>query len=205
MNLYRSTNWCKFQNLPLLIILLGFLSCSCTDQEKVLIRTSLGDIEVEVYSGLAPVTASNFLSQVDAGTYTNSIFYRVVRMDNQAQNKVKIELINKYTPIVHETTELTGIKHTDGVISMARMEPGTASTEIFICIGDQPSLDAGGDRNPDGAGFAAFGKVIRGMDVVRAIQALPDEGQYLVDPVSIHEISRSKWVLILIHFRQILM
>lgn len=181
---------------------MGFFSCSRAGQEKVLIRTSLGDIEVEVYSGLAPVTASNFLSQVDAGTYTNSIFYRVVRMDNQAQNKVKIEviqgglfedeLINNYTPIVHETTTETGIKHTDGVISMARMEPGTASTEIFICIGDQPSLDAGGDRNPDGAGFAAFGKVIRGMDVVRAIQALPDEGQYLVDPLTIHDISRSK-------------
>lgn len=202
MNLYRSTNWCKHLIIIICIAFLGFFSCSQTGQEKVLIRTSLGDIEVEVYSGLAPVTASNFLSQVDAGTYTNSIFYRVVRMDNQAQNKVKIEviqgglfedeLINKYTPIVHETTELTGIKHTDGVISMARMEPGTASTEIFICIGDQPSLDAGGDRNPDGAGFAAFGKVIRGMDVVRAIQALPDDGQYLVDPVSIHEISRSE-------------
>lgn len=202
MNLYRSTNWCKHLITIIFIAFLGFFSCSQAGQEKVLIRTSLGDIEVEVYSGLAPVTASNFLSQVDAGTYTNSIFYRVVRMDNQAQNKVKIEviqgglfedeLINKYTPIVHETTELTGIKHTDGVISMARMEPGTASTEIFICIGDQPSLDAGGDRNPDGAGFAAFGKVIRGMDVVRAIQALPDDGQYLVDPVSIHEISRSE-------------
>ena len=202
MNLHRSINWCKHLITIILIVFLGFFSCSRTGQEKVLIRTSLGDIEVEVYSGLAPVTASNFISQVDAGTYTNSIFYRVERMDNQTQNKEKIEviqgglfedeLINKYTPIVHETTTETGIKHTDGVISMARMEPGTASTEIFICIGDQPSLDAGGDRNPDGAGFAAFGKVIRGMDVVRAIQALPDEGQYLLDPVSIHEISRSK-------------
>ena len=202
MNLHRSTNWCKHLITKIFIVLLGLFSCSLAGQEKVLIRTSLGDIEVEVYSGLAPVTASNFLSQVDAGTYTNSVFYRVVRMDNQAQNKVKIEviqgglfedeLINKYTPIVHETTDLTGIKHTDGVISMARMEPGTASTEIFICIGVQPSLDAGGDRNPDGAGFAAFGKVVSGMDVVRAIQALPDEGQYLLDPVSIHEISRLK-------------
>jgi len=202
MNLYRSTNWCKFQILPLLIVLLGFLSCSRTDQEKVLISTSLGKIEVEIYTGLAPVTAHNFLSLVKDGAYTNAIFYRVVRMDNQPENKVKIEVIqgglfedeviNSYTPIVHETTTETGIMHTDGVISMARMEPGTASTEFFICIGNQPSLDSGGDRNPDGAGFAAFGKVISGMDVVRAIQALPDEGQYLVDPVTIHEISRSK-------------
>ena len=68
---------------------------------------------------------------------------------------------------------------------MARNEPGTASTEFFICVGDQPSLDFGGDRNPDGQGFAAFGKVSRGMEVVRAIQALPDSGQYLSDPVLI--------------------
>ena len=202
MNLYRSTNWCKFQILPLLIVLLGFISCSHTDQEKVLIKTSLGEIEVEIYPGLAPVTTHNFLSLVEAGTYTNAIFYRVVRMDNQPKNQVKIEVIqgglfedeviNKYTPIVHETTAETGIMHTDGVISMARMEPGTASTEFFICIGDQPSLNSGGDRNSDGAGFAAFGKVIRGMDVARAIQALPDEGQILVDPVTIHKISRSE-------------
>ncbi len=202
MNLYRSTNWYKQLITTLLIVLLGFLSCKRTGQEKVLIHTSLGEIELEIYPGLAPVSANNFFSLVDAGTYDGAIFYRVVRMDNQAHNKVKIEviqgglfddsLIDKYTPIEHENTTETGILHTDGVISMARMEPGTASTEFFICIGDQPSLDSGGDRNPDGAGFAAFGKVIRGMDVVRDIQTLPDEGQYLVDPVEIREISRLK-------------
>ncbi len=202
MNLYRNTNWYKQLITPLLIVLLGFLSCECTGQEKILINTSMGEIELEIYPGLAPVSANNFLSLVDAGTYEDAIFYRVVRMDNQAKNKVKIEviqgglfadsLIDEYIPIKHETTEETGILHTDGVISMARMEPGTASTEFFICIGDQPSLDSGGDRNPDGAGFAAFGKVIRGMAVVKAIQVLPDEGQYLVDPVEIREISRLK-------------
>jgi peptidyl-prolyl cis-trans isomerase A (cyclophilin A) len=200
MNLYRSTNWYKQLITTLLIVLLGFLSCKCTGQEKVMIHTSLGEIEVEIYPGLAPVSANNFLSLVDAGTYDGAIFYRVVRMDNQSKSKVKIEviqgglfddsLIDEYTPIEHETTTETGILHTDGVISMARMEPGSASTEFFICIGDQPSLNSGGDRNPDGAGFAAFGKVIRGMDVVRAIQALPDEGQYLVDPVEIRKISK---------------
>ena len=116
-------------------------------------------------------------------------------MDNQSQSKVKIEviqgglfedeLLETIPPIIHETTELTGILHTDGVISMARMGPGTASTEFFICIGDQPSLDYAGDRNPDGQGFATFGKVIKGMEVVRTIQALPDDGQYLVEKVSI--------------------
>lgn len=88
-------------------------------------------------------------------------------------------------PIKHETTAETGILHGDGVISMARAEPGTASSEFFICIGDQPELDYGGMRNPDGQGFAAFGKVIEGMDVVRKIQSLKDEGQMLKEKVDI--------------------
>jgi len=155
---------------------------------------------VEVYSGKAPVTANNFLVHVEKGSYTNSVFYRVVRLDNQPQNQVKIEviqgglfddkLIDTHPPIVHETTKETGIRHSDGVISMARNGPGTASTEFFICIGDQPSLDYQGDRNPDGQGFAAFGKVIRGMEVVRSIQNLPDDHQYLKEKIVIHEISR---------------
>jgi peptidyl-prolyl cis-trans isomerase A (cyclophilin A) len=121
-------------------------------------------------------------------------------MDNQPQNRVKIEviqgglfedeLIEAHTPIAHETTEDSGILHKNGVISMARMGPGTASTEFFICVGDQPSLDYQGDRNPDGQGFAAFGKVIGGMDVVKAIQALPDEEQYLTENVMIRSIRR---------------
>ncbi|RLD67521.1 MAG: peptidylprolyl isomerase [Bacteroidetes bacterium] len=199
MNLYRSTNWCKHLIAPVLIVLLGFLSCSRTGQEKVQISTSMGEIEVEIYPGLAPVTANNFLTLVEAGTYTNATFYRVVRMDNQPHNLMKIEVIqgglfedeviDKYTPIEHETSAETGIMHTNGVISMARNEPGTASTEFFICIGDQPSLDFGGDRNSDGQGFAAFGKVTKGMEVVKAIQALSDNDQYLVDQVTIGEIS----------------
>jgi peptidyl-prolyl cis-trans isomerase A (cyclophilin A) len=164
----------------------------------VLISTDMGDITVEIYPEKAPVTAGNFLAHVENGDYTNSLFYRVVRMDNQPRSQVKIEVIqgglfldeilDTIIPIVHETTLQTGILHTDGVISMARDEPGSASTEFFICIGNQPSLDFGGDRNPDGQGFAAFGKVKRGMDIVRAIQQLPDEDQYLKKQVIIHSI-----------------
>jgi peptidyl-prolyl cis-trans isomerase A (cyclophilin A) len=153
-------------------------------------RTGLGDITLQIETKKAPVTASNFLSLVERGVYNGAVFYRVVRPDNQPDSPVKIEviqgglfddhLIRTYSPIEHETTDRTGILHTDGVISMARNEPGSASTEIFICIGDQPSLDYGGDRNPDGKGFAAFGKVTEGMDVVRSIQGLPDSSQYLV-------------------------
>jgi peptidyl-prolyl cis-trans isomerase A (cyclophilin A) len=165
----------------------------------VLIHTDMGKLRVELYPEKAPVTVSNFLAHVENGDYTNSVFYRVVRMDNQSQNKVKIEVIqgglfhddvvDTISPIIHETTQETGILHTDGVISMARNQPGSASTEFFICIGDQPSLDYGGDRNPDKQGFAAFGKLINGMDVARAIQALPDEGQFLKEQVLIREIS----------------
>ena len=137
---------------------------------------------------------------MEEGVYSDALFYRVVRSDNQPRNPVRIRviqgglyhdsLVETFPSIDHETTAMTGIRHTDGVISMARNEPGTASTEFFICIGDQPELDFGGARNPDGQGFAAFGKVVSGMEVVRDIQALPDSGQMLIRPVRIHQIRR---------------
>ncbi len=156
---------------------------------KVLIQTSLGDIEIEIYQKQAPITAANFIRYVAEGKFKGATFYRTVRMDNQPNNVVKIEVIQgglrddahpqSLPPIEHETTTKSGILHRDGVISMARNEPGTASSEFFICIGNQPELDYGGKRNPDGQGFAAFGRVIRGMEVVRKIQNQPAEGQWL--------------------------
>ncbi len=195
MNLYRNISWYRAL-LPLLVAMLaGVLSCKLSPGTQVRISTELGDMVVEVYPDLAPVTATNFLEHVAKGNYTNSIFYRVVRMDNQPDNEVKIEVIqgglfqenilDTIPTIVHETTQKTGILHSDGVISMARMEPGSASTEFFICIGDQPSLDYDGKRNPDGQGFAAFGRLVEGMDIARSIQALPDDGQYLIEKVKI--------------------
>lgn len=200
MNLYRSISYNRLTALSFILVLAGLFSCKQSESPRVLIKTNLGDILVEVYPTQAPVTANNFLAHVEKGTYTNSVFYRVVRLDNQAQNQVKIEviqgglwdekLIDTHPPIAHETTEETGLKHRDGVISMARNGPGTASTEFFICIGDQPSLDYRGNRNPDGQGFAAFGKVIQGMEVVKAIQELPDQNQYLPEQVVILEMIR---------------
>ena len=197
MNSYRNTNWFK-PGLFILIALMALPVACDRPATRVVIRTGLGDMTVEIYTDRAPVTAANFLAHVERGSYTNSMFYRVVRMDNQPQSQVKIqviqgglfydEVLDTIAPIRHEPTSETGILHTDGVISMARMEPGSASTEFFICIGDQPSLDFNGQRNPDGQGFAAFGKVVEGMDVARAIQALPDEGQYLIEPLMIREI-----------------
>ncbi len=169
----------------------------------VRISTELGDIDVEVFIDKAPITGSNFLKYVDAAKYNNSSsFYRVVRQDNQPDSPVKIEviqggffedsLIEKYQfpPIKHETTKETGILHRNGVISMARLEPGTASSEFFICIGNQPALDFFGKRNSDKQGFAAYGKVVKGMKVVRKIQKQKDKDQYLLKPVKIKNITR---------------
>jgi peptidyl-prolyl cis-trans isomerase A (cyclophilin A) len=165
----------------------------------VKIESLFGEILCEIDTVHAPVTGMNFLKHIENGTFENALFYRVVRPDNQPYSKAKIEviqgglfddkLIEIYLPIIHETTQQTGLKHTDGALSMARNEPGTASTEFFICIGDQPSLDFGGQRNPDGQGFAVFGKVVEGMDIVREIQQLKDTSQYLVEPVKILKIS----------------
>jgi peptidyl-prolyl cis-trans isomerase A (cyclophilin A) len=197
MSLFKNITWYNPAILLSVILLNGAASLD-RSYPRVCISTEMGDIIVEVYPDRAPVTAANFLAHVERGDYTNSFFYRVVRMDNQPDNRVKIEviqgglffdeLVDTIPAILHETTRQTGLLHTDGVISMARNEPGSASTEFFICIGDQPSLDFGGDRNPDGQGFAAFGKVVKGMDVVRAIQELPDNDQYLEKRVIIQRI-----------------
>ena len=165
-----------------------FSGCN-RQNSRVLIQTNLGNIEIEIYEKQAPITAANFLRYVDEGRFKGATFYRTVRLDNQPNNDVKIGVIQgglkddahpqSLPPIEHETTKRTGILHKDGVISMARNEPGTASSDFFICIGDQPELDFGGKRNPDGQGFSAFGRVIRGRDVVKTIQNQPAEGQWL--------------------------
>ena len=200
----------KFAHCFCLLALLA--TADAAETINVVMSTSAGDVEMELYPDAAPVTVANFLVYVDGNHYRNASFYRVVRMDNQAQNNINIEVIQgglgdaeldpAIDPIAHETTETTGIDHKDGVISMARLEPGTATSEFFICVNDQPQLDFGGQRNPDGQGFAAFGKVVIGMDVVRKIQSMdtdvpPDgeleytSGQILIDPVVIYGIKRA--------------
>jgi len=182
------------------LFLIGFLLIlsSCSNKyPHVLIITEIGTIEVEIFTDKAPVTANNFLQYVKERRYKGSTFYRSVRMDNQPESKVKIEVVQgglfedkhpaMLPPIIHESTEVSGILHTNGVISMARYGPGTATSEFFICIGDQPSLDAGGGRNPDGVGFAAFGKVVNGMEFVEQIHQMPTDGQYLKPRIRILE------------------
>lgn len=186
--------------------LLGLAACQTTltgtpQQEpravRVLLETELGEMEIEVDPARAPVTTANFLRYVDGGFYDGGQFHRTVTINpgNQPGNEIKIEVIQAgmnpareeetFPPIPLERTNVTGLSHRDGVISMARDEPDSATHEFFLCIGDQPALDFGGARNPDGQGFAAFGKVIRGMDVMRKIQTAPADGQTLKPPIKI--------------------
>jgi peptidyl-prolyl cis-trans isomerase A (cyclophilin A) len=174
------------------------LSIGAAENPAVLIRTEKGDITVEIDLARAPITAANFLRYVDAGLYDGTVFHRTVTLTNQPTDPVRIEVVQAallpaakcFPPIGHETTEATGIRHLDGTISMARSKPGSAASSFFFCIGPQPELDFGGRRNPDGQGFAAFGWVIRGMEVVRAIHALPSKGQQLDPQVRILSVRR---------------
>jgi len=165
---------------------------------RVVIETGAGRIEVAIDTAAAPATARNFLRYVDDSFYDGTSFYRVVTPDNQPDNLVKIEVIQggadgtrgTREPIALERTSSTGLKHLDGTISMARNGPDTATSEFFICVGDQPELDFGGRRNPDGQGFAAFGRVVSGMDVVGKIQRSAVNAQRLAPPVAIKSIRR---------------
>jgi peptidyl-prolyl cis-trans isomerase A (cyclophilin A) len=188
--------------IPVLLGLMGLICCKSNNQ-MVIITTQLGEIKLELYVKNAPATVNNFLHYTDSKRYTGAEFYRVVTPQNQPGRSIKIEVIqggleyvcnvDTIPGIPHETTVQTGIHHLDGTISMARNKPGSASTEFFICIGSQPELDFGGKRNPDGQGFAAFGRVVSGMDIVRKIQQMPaDSNQVLLKRIKIFQIRRIK-------------
>ena len=202
-------NACARFVVLLLITMLSFPSFAAEDATgnvRILMTTGLGDIQIEVYPEAAPVTAANFLRLVDGGYLDGGTFYRAVSPENDNGSPV-ISVIQggigdaegPFAPIAHETTDDTGLLHLNGAISMARGGVGTATTEFFICIGDQPALDFGAERNPDGQGFTVFGRVISGVDVVRAIHESPADaptdsaymaGQILEEPVEIVSIER---------------
>ena len=166
----------------------------------IVIETDAGVIEAALDAGKAPATVANFLRYVDGKFYDGGRFHRTVKPDNQPDNKVKIEVIqagihpgkaaDEFPPIKLERTRDTKLSHKDGRISMARDGPDTATSDFFICLGDQPELDFGGKRNHDGQGFAAFGHVTKGMDVVRKIQQASAKGQELTPPIRIVRIAR---------------
>jgi peptidyl-prolyl cis-trans isomerase A (cyclophilin A) len=195
------------------VVLFCILSLSAlasdADSESVRVRmtTDLGVVDIEINTEAAPISANNFLRLVDGGHMDGTSFYRVVSPEND-NGSPPISVIqggngsgdSPFEPIAHETTEDTGLLHLNGAISMARGDVGTASTEFFICIGAQPALDFAAQRNPDGQGFAVFGYVVDGMDVVQAIHQQPSDaptesaylkGQMLEEPVTVISIRRA--------------
>jgi peptidyl-prolyl cis-trans isomerase A (cyclophilin A) len=185
--------------LTLILLLLAIVNLSAQKKEICIIKTTMGDITVELYPKKAPITVANFLKYVDAHLYDNSTFFRSVTLNNQPKDSVKIEVIQGgevdstkvFAAIPLERTSKTGLLHKNGTISMARDKPDSATCSFFICINDQPSLDYGGKRNKDGQGFAAFGKVTKGMDVVKKIQQLASNNdQYFKPEVLILTITR---------------
>lgn len=176
-------------------------SCSSNKNPHIIIKTNLGNVEAELYPDKAPKTVAAFLSYVDSGFYKNSSFYRVLFIEAmasdyntgiiqggiwQSNNKKAIGL----SGIVHEPPKQTGLSHTAGTLSLARSTPGTANSEFFICVGDQTGYDSSKNYNPDGLGFAAFGRVISGMDIVRQIHKQPANGQSYTRPITILNIER---------------
>ncbi len=171
----------------LITIALGFATQVMADNvapgetQTVILETRLGNITIELYPDRAPLSVGSFLDYLDHGLLAQSVFYRVVTHGNDNGSPLisvvqggLLEDDDQLPPVAHETTEATGLLHVDGAVSLARAEPGTGSAgAFFICVGDNPALDFGATRNPDKQGFAVFGQVVEGMDVVRAIQQLP--------------------------------
>ena len=174
---------------------------------NVIFETELGQIEIETYPEKAPVSAGDFLNYVDRGFYNGEGFYRVVRADNDPRQmgmsliqggRLNIESLG--APIAHETTKMTGLRNKAGSVAIAREEPGTGSAAFFfINIDDNDFLNEGGERNPDGQGYAVFGQVVSGMDVIKKIQARDvaresdderTQGQFLKEPVIISKAFR---------------
>jgi peptidyl-prolyl cis-trans isomerase A (cyclophilin A) len=154
-----------------------------TEPVTVICETELGTFEIEVDTVRAPITGANFLKYVDGQFYDGGVVNRAVRPDNTTRHDVEIQVIQvqinparrreQFPPIPMERTSVTGLKHVNGAVSMARSGPDTATASFSIVIGDQPEMDFGGKRNADGQGFAVFGRVTKGFDIVKKIQASP--------------------------------
>ena len=191
-----------YRLLIIAMLLLAYCTSPKTDNPHVEITTRFGDVEIELFPKQAPVTVAAFLSYIDSGYYNKSSFYRVLLDDNQLSYAPKSEIIqggiwkangqllSKIPGIPHETTQQTKLSHTDGTVSLARLAPGSAHTEFFICVGDQPGYDFGGKNNPDGQGYAAFARVVKGMDVVRRMYVAPERDGEFTPQIFIYRIRR---------------
>lgn len=145
-----------------------------TGAVRVSLETSAGTIVLELDAAHAPVTTANFLRYVDQKRYDGAVFYRAMKLTGTGLIQGGIRDVRKLLPpIAHEPTTQTGIRHVEGTISLARAAPGTATSDFFILTGPMPGLDAHPEQSGDNLGFAAFGHVVEGMDVVRSILAAP--------------------------------
>lgn len=166
---------------------------------RVDLDTTAGRIVVELYPDKAPITVANFLHYVTSRHYDGAKIFRAARAPGAPtfgliQGGGFMDAARLFRPIVLEPTSKTGLHHGDGAISMARGAPNSAQADFFIVVGDSPAMDANPSVPGDNLGFAAFGRVAEGMDVVHAILAMPTngharnplmQGQILTDPVTI--------------------
>ena len=188
-----------------LVLGLGLMATACAaqvDHPVIVLETTSGEIEITVYPEKAPISAGDFLRYVDGKLYDGQGFYRTVHAQNDPLNmgmsliqggRLDKEIV--FEPIAHELTTDTGISNADGAVAIARLEPGSGSaTYFFINIGNNDFLDTGGTRNPDGQGYATFGRVTKGLEVARRIQKMETssesddpvtQGQTLSSPVII--------------------
>ena len=165
-----------------LLSIIAALSLQAAPLPRVVVETELGRFEIELEAVKAPVSVANFLAYVDAGAYDDGFFHRSVRPDTESRTDYPIQVVQASRargkagrpPIALERTNVTGLKHLAGTLSMARSAAAdSASSDFFVCVTDTPELDYGGRRNPDGQGFAAFGRVVSGMDVITKIHGAP--------------------------------
>ena len=170
---------------------------------RVTMTTAEGPLILELAADKAPLTVSNFLRYVDAGRYNGGEIYRGMAVSSNplmglVQGGAKPG--KPIPPVAHEPTTQTGLKHVDGTVSLARYAPGTATSDFFICVGDAPYLDANPAATGDNAGFAAFGQVVEGMDIIKRILVMPKSqkadnpamvGQMLATYVKILSVKRA--------------
>ncbi len=162
---------------------------------QVRVETALGDVEIELFEQQAPVSAGYFLADVRAERYDGSSFFRIVTLSNQSverhrriaviQGGLRHEREDLEPVIPHESTAMTGLRHLKGTVSLARFAPGAVYHSFFICLRDEPALDFGGARHPDGQGFAAFGRVSAGFDVVQRVYARAEAAEHLKNEIAI--------------------
>lgn len=163
-----------------LLIALGAAAIVRADPSpiRVVLTTGLGVVALDLAADKAPMTVANFLRYVDGNRFDGAAFYRAVHAGSGSasglvQGGLRNDPAKVFPPIAHESTAMSGLRHVDGTLSMARYAPGSAQAEFFICVGDQLYLDADPAQPGDNLGFAAFGRIAEGMDVARAILAAP--------------------------------